>query len=336
MSTNQSMQIFSIISQIEQVVENSPRPKLGGNTKRMVDVDEIFDLLGDLKVTIPEDIRRANSVLIDADNIIAHAEEHANELVADAQSHADSLVADAEEQARAMAEEAERQFEQRISEHEVTAEAERRASLLARKAENNANIVYEGAKQYADEILADLQRFLIQYQNLVAENRVELNVHANHQPVVPQGQPAAEEAPVVQPVSRSERRKAPEPAPADEEADFEDEELEPRKPRFNWFKHKPREEDFEDFDEEEDAYDASKQRGDEYVEKRSRHLRILGLENVYGGQCEDGSCHHGSRTGSDALYYDILAHCILPLGGSGHANSDDGNRNGGLKHLAHP
>lgn len=85
MSTNQTMQIFSIISQIEQVVENSPRPKLGGNTKRVVDVDEIYDLLGDLKVTIPEDIRRANSVLIDADNVVAHAEEHAGELVAEAQ-----------------------------------------------------------------------------------------------------------------------------------------------------------------------------------------------------------------------------------------------------------
>ena len=250
MSTNQTMQIFSIISQIEQIVENSPSPKLGGNTKRVVDVDEIYDLLGDLKVTIPEDIRRANSVLIDADNVVAHAEEHAGELVAEAQAHAESLVAQAEEQAAAIAEEAERQFEQRLSESEIIAEAERRAAALANMAETNATIVYEGAKQYADDILADLQRFLVQYQNLVAANRAELGVQPKEEP---QAQPVAEEA---APAEHGHflRRKAAAHAPAEDE-EFEDEEFEPRKSILGGlFKKFRKDDEFEeDFEEEEDS-----------------------------------------------------------------------------------
>jgi len=51
------MQIFTIIGQLEDMIERSPRPKLGnGANKRVIDAEEMIDLLGDLKVTIPEDI----------------------------------------------------------------------------------------------------------------------------------------------------------------------------------------------------------------------------------------------------------------------------------------
>ena len=44
MSNNiQNMQIFTIIGQIEDMVENSPRPKIGGANKRVIDVEEMMD-----------------------------------------------------------------------------------------------------------------------------------------------------------------------------------------------------------------------------------------------------------------------------------------------------
>ena len=64
------MQIFTVIGQIEDLVENSPRPKINGATKRIIDIEEMMDLLGDLKVTIPSDIQRANSVIVDAQSMI--------------------------------------------------------------------------------------------------------------------------------------------------------------------------------------------------------------------------------------------------------------------------
>ena len=53
MSNNtQNMQIFTIIGQLEDMIERSPRPKLGnGANKRVIDAEEMIDLLGDLKVT---------------------------------------------------------------------------------------------------------------------------------------------------------------------------------------------------------------------------------------------------------------------------------------------
>ncbi len=85
----QSLRIFTVLSQIEQVLEGAPRQKFSSGNRRIVDVDELYDLLGDLKVTIPEDIRRANSVLIEADTLLDHANQEAVDLVEQAQREAE-------------------------------------------------------------------------------------------------------------------------------------------------------------------------------------------------------------------------------------------------------
>ena len=78
MSSAQTMKIYSIISRIEQELEESPRTKFAGATnKRIVEIDRLFDLLSDLKVTIPEDIRRATGIIAEADNTIRDAKENA-------------------------------------------------------------------------------------------------------------------------------------------------------------------------------------------------------------------------------------------------------------------
>ena len=77
MSSAQTMKIFSIINRIKQELEESPRSKFGGTNKRVVEVDRLLDLLEDLKVVIPEDIRRATGIISEAENTIADAKESA-------------------------------------------------------------------------------------------------------------------------------------------------------------------------------------------------------------------------------------------------------------------
>ena len=82
------MKIFSIINRIKQELEESPRSKFGGGNKRVVEVDRLLDLLEDLKVVIPEDIRRANGIIAEADNTINDAKDQANDILDDAQKKA--------------------------------------------------------------------------------------------------------------------------------------------------------------------------------------------------------------------------------------------------------
>ena len=83
-------------------------------------------------------------------------------------------------------------------------------------------------------------------------------------------------------------------------------------------------------DEEEDAQHAAEGRGKEYLEETG-----LEVEHVDGGQNEDGSRHDSARAGTDALDDDILAHGVPAMGGLLQTYGNDGDRDGGLKHLTH-
>ena len=134
MSNNiQNMQIFTIIGQIEDMVENSPRPKIGGANKRVIDVEEMMDLLGDLKVTIPEDIRRANSVIVDAQSMIDNADEHARDVVSQAETDGEKIVADAKQKAADIIEKARSEYERLVSEDIKKRSAERSCLRRRRK-----------------------------------------------------------------------------------------------------------------------------------------------------------------------------------------------------------
>lgn len=203
----QNMRIYSIIEQIEDAVENSPRPKIGSSAgKRIVEIEMLQDLFGDLKATIPEDIRRANSIMLQADTMLGNAEEHARELVEEAQREADTLIAASNEKSEQILANARSEYERLVSEDEIYQEAQRRAKLLAKKAEYNAGMLFNNAKVYADEVMADLERFLGEYQQQIGVNRRELDARAQQTviraeevtpipPVYPQQPPAAVQPP---------------------------------------------------------------------------------------------------------------------------------------------
>lgn len=78
------------------------------------------------------------------------------------------------------------------------------------KAEYNASQVYENAKTYADDILADLERFLGEYKRLVEVNRRDLDARSP-QPAAPAQpvQPAAPAAASLPSRRRSRPRQQP-------------------------------------------------------------------------------------------------------------------------------
>ncbi len=238
----QSLRIFTIISQIEQLIESSPRPKFGGGGRRLIDADEVFDLLGDLKVTIPEDIRRANSVLVEADTLLEHANTEAVELVEQAQFNADELSSQAEAEAAHIRSLAEQEFEARVCEDKVLLEVQRRSEILQEYAQRNANTVYNGAKQYADDILIDIQHYLLEYHSMVEKNRAELGVRQSQ----PTTQPIEQPEPIIpefkQPKAYKEEQAQ---AQFEEQHDFNEEEQMPRR-KLGWFRRKNEDEFLED------------------------------------------------------------------------------------------
>ena len=157
----QPLKIASMIAQLEELIEASPKAKFGGG-KRMVDADAMLDLLGDMKVTIPDDIRRAQSMLLDEAAIITLARDEAESIRTNA----------------------EREFEAHVAEHAILNEVQRRADEILVRAEENARQIVQGSRQYADNILVDIQRYLHDYFKIVDQNRQELAGQYQSTPLV--------------------------------------------------------------------------------------------------------------------------------------------------------
>ena len=100
MSGVQTMKIYSILSKIEQLLDESPRPKFSNGTeRRIIDLDEFNGLLEELKTQIPEDIRRAGGIIHERENTLRDAREQAKETVEQAEAEAESLRKQAQEAA---------------------------------------------------------------------------------------------------------------------------------------------------------------------------------------------------------------------------------------------
>lgn len=147
-----STKILDLIAQLEAEIFESPKPKIGGAHKRIVDYEHIKDLIGDIRVTIPDEIRVAQSVLNERDMLLNKASLEAKSIYETARNERDQLV----------------------REEEVYKEATKKAREITQAAREAARSITMGACSYADDILLDLLRYINDYSGIIDKNRLEL------------------------------------------------------------------------------------------------------------------------------------------------------------------
>lgn len=167
--------ITSMISRIQEAIDGSPIPKFGSAERRIVNANQLQDMLVELKTSLPENVRKANSVLLEAGKMLEEAEEHAKSLVADAEQSAADIMAEAQDKADEIIAKAHEEREHLIDESEIMAEARKRADAIHRRATDSANRIFDNAAAYSDEVLGTLMNFLEEYYAMIEANREELN-----------------------------------------------------------------------------------------------------------------------------------------------------------------
>lgn len=89
------MSIDEILNEMDEVLEDSINLPFSGG-KRMVDVEHIRDLMGEIKLNLPDEVRQAKAIVQDRTDIIASAKKEADTIVHRAEERAGVLVSDAE------------------------------------------------------------------------------------------------------------------------------------------------------------------------------------------------------------------------------------------------
>ena len=87
--------IDEILNEMDEVLEDSINLPFSGG-KRMVDVEKIRDLMGEIKLNLPDEVRQAKAIVQDRADIVAAAKKESDGIIHRAEERAVVLVSDAE------------------------------------------------------------------------------------------------------------------------------------------------------------------------------------------------------------------------------------------------
>jgi len=121
--------LLDYLDDIEEVLEKSKTIPLTG--KISVDKDKILEIIGEIRLNLPEDIRFAQRIVGDHDKIIDDAKHRASIVLDDAKAEAKALT----------------------NNHEIFRRASEQATDLMEETKRSAREVRLNAMDYADEIL---------------------------------------------------------------------------------------------------------------------------------------------------------------------------------------
>ncbi|WP_322507268.1 ATP synthase F0 subunit B [Anaerolinea sp.] len=139
------MDILHLVDRLEELFNESRPFPLTHSV--LVNEDRMLDIIDQMRVSIPEEIKKAQQILAQRDRILAQAQEEANRTIALAREKSEQLVA----------------------RDSIVAEAQARAEQIIQQAHVDAANIRKEADDYVLESLtrleAELERILTQVRN---------------------------------------------------------------------------------------------------------------------------------------------------------------------------
>jgi F0F1-type ATP synthase membrane subunit b/b' len=134
------MDVLVLIDKLDDLVHNAKAVPLTDQVR--IDREEIYDILDQMRATIPEEIKQARWIVKERQEMLAEAKREAERIVKEARERQEQLV----------------------GEEEVTKQAQRAAEDIIEDARAREREIRLGAEDYADDILnpleVNLQKFL--------------------------------------------------------------------------------------------------------------------------------------------------------------------------------
>jgi cell division septum initiation protein DivIVA len=152
--------ILYLLDQLEEVLGGGSRLPLTSRT--LVDEQEILDILDQIRVSIPDELKAARRLTQDRDQVLA-----------DARAEAERILSDAEAQVA-----------ERVAEHHVARIAEQRAADVQNRALQQAEDIRREADAYAYQVLQKLREQVGQVAQTVDRGMTELEARDVHEDLV--------------------------------------------------------------------------------------------------------------------------------------------------------
>jgi cell division septum initiation protein DivIVA len=140
--------IEQIITEIEEYIDSCKFQPLS-TTKIIVNKDDIDELLAELRLRTPDEIKKYQKIIANKDAIINDAKERSESMIAEATAHINQLVSEHEIMQKAYAEA-----------NQIIEQAQQEAQQILDSATTEANDYRTRAVEYTDNILSNVQSIL--------------------------------------------------------------------------------------------------------------------------------------------------------------------------------
>ena len=137
------MDIQHLVDRLEQVLNESFRLPL--SPYLFVDEEKVFDIIDQMRVAIPEEVKRANRIEAEKDRILAQAKEEGERIRGLARQEANELV----------------------NRDGITNTAQQRADNIMERARRDAEALRRDADVYVIDVLAKLEEDLLRSLSVV-------------------------------------------------------------------------------------------------------------------------------------------------------------------------
>jgi len=153
------IEILHLVDRLEELVDHGSRVPL--SRKIAIDEEMFLNIIDQMRITIPQEIRLAKEIQAERDKYVAQAHDEASLIIAQAREDAARM----------------------LDEHQLRKEATVQAELILQRAREDAERIHAGADEYAAARLKELDELLEQWQSSIQKG---LQMLAKRRPETPQ------------------------------------------------------------------------------------------------------------------------------------------------------
>jgi len=145
------MEIFTLLETLEDILEKSKN--LPFSEKVLVDRNEILDIIKEIRLKLPDELKQAKWIKEERERIMSEAHKDADDIVKEAEKRIISM----------------------IDEHEITKKAYEKKDEIVAEANEKYRIMDRETKAYADGILENVQERVKALQDTLIQIEGALN-----------------------------------------------------------------------------------------------------------------------------------------------------------------
>ena len=144
------MDALELLDELEDIIDKGASVPFSGRC--ILDKDELLDVLQEIKLKLPDDLKQAKWI-----------KEERQRILVEAQNEADGIIKEAENRIISM-----------IDEHEITRKAYEKKVEIIETANEMSREITKGTKDYADNLLSNVEGALEEALKVIRNNREEL------------------------------------------------------------------------------------------------------------------------------------------------------------------